>query len=57
MLANQLRSPDLNIIENLWDFLARETYKNRRQFPTAAELKQVITGEWMKIPQKYILKK
>jgi transposase len=40
------RSPDLNIIENIWGILARKVYRNCRQFSSQAELKTAILDEW-----------
>lgn len=48
------RSPDLNIIENVWGQLARAVYKDCRQFQNIEELKKVIEEEWNKLPQEYI---
>jgi transposase len=44
------RSPDLNPIENLWGMLAREVYKNGRQFQTVLELKTAIRQAWAQLP-------
>lgn len=48
------KSPDMNIIENVWSILAREVYKNCRQFNTKAELKEAIEAAWPNIPQDKI---
>ena len=46
------QSPDLNVIELLWDFLKRKV-KERR--PTSkSRPKQVLTEEWHKIPAYYL---
>lgn len=47
-------SPDLNIIENLWGYLAREVYANGRQFQDRTELKNAILTCWKKIPLNLI---
>jgi hypothetical protein len=39
-------SSDLNTIENLWSILAREVYKNGRQYSTFAWLKVEIFKAW-----------
>lgn len=48
------KSPDMNIIENVWSILAREVYKEGRQYNNKDELKQAITTAWQKIPQDKI---
>jgi len=40
------KSPDLNIIENVWSILARDVYDNARQFNNVSELKTAIEGAW-----------
>ena len=49
------RSPDMNIIENLWEDLAR-VYAKKRQLSNINELKECILVEWEKINQKRIKK-
>ena len=49
------RSPDMNIIENLWEDLAR-VYAKKRQLSNINELKECILVEWEKINQKRIEK-
>ena len=44
------RSPDLNIIENLWGILARAVYKDNKQFGSKQELKEAIQKAWNNIP-------
>lgn len=47
-------SPDLNIIENLWDYLDKQIRK-REHLPTSEEtLWEAMQEEWYKIPQSYI---
>lgn len=40
------KSPDMNIIENVWGLLAREVYKNGRQYNNKGELSEAITAAW-----------
>lgn len=48
------RSPDFNIIENVWGHLARSVYSGSRQFESVEELKQTIQEEWANLPQELI---
>ena len=48
------KSPDMNIIENMWGILAREVYKNGRQYDNKDELKMAIEAAWQNIPQATI---
>lgn len=48
------KSPDMNIIENVWSMLAREVYKNGRQFNNKAEVKEAIELAWQNLPQAKI---
>ena len=48
------KSPDLNIIENLWGILARAVYANGRQFDTKNELTEAILKHWREISQETI---
>lgn len=48
------KSPDMNIIENVWSILAREVYKDGRQFNNKTELKEAIELAWPNIPQAKI---
>ncbi len=40
------RSPDQNPIENLWAILAKELYKNGRQFDCLDDLKEALILAW-----------
>ena len=42
MLPCPSKSPDLNLIENMWGILARSLHHKARQFSTVEELKEVI---------------
>lgn len=50
------KSPDFNIIENVWGLLARRVYANGRQFDRPTDLERQISIEWSKIDQEYIQK-
>ena len=49
-----LQSPDLNIVECVWDYLDRE--KNKRKPKSAAELWQVLKEAWNNLPLDYCRK-
>ena len=40
------KSPDLNIIENVWSILARDVYDNSRQFDSVSQLRTAIEEAW-----------
>lgn len=48
------KSPDMNIIENLWSILARKVYENGRQYNNKDELKEAIEAAWQNIEQAKI---
>lgn len=48
------KSPDLNIIENLWSTLARDVYKEGRQYSNKKDLKESIVKAWKNIEQTRI---
>jgi len=48
------KSPDLNIIENVWGMLARAVYKDGRQFKDREELGHVIVDCWEALGEDYI---
>lgn len=48
------KSPDMNIIENLWSTLARKVYENGRQYNNKDELKEAIEAAWQNIAQDKI---
>lgn len=48
------KSPDMNIIENMWSILARKVYQNGRQFQNQSELKEAIEAAWENISQGQI---
>lgn len=47
-------SPDLNIIENVWGWLARKVYENGRQFESKEDLTTAIKGAWRQISLNYL---
>ena len=47
-------SPDMNPIENVWDYLNKKVRAIKKGFNTSNELWDVIESEWYKIPKKYI---
>lgn len=48
------KSPDLNIIENLWGTLSRKVYANGRQFHSTLELQDSIKTCWKQISRKEV---
>ena len=50
------RSPDLNIIENVWEELVRHVYKRGRRFETLEELESQIRTAWANITTDYLFK-
>ncbi|KAF0727040.1 hypothetical protein Ae201684P_015816 [Aphanomyces euteiches] len=48
------KSPDLNIIENVWGLLARSVYEDGRQFDSRASLIQQIQKCWDQIGMSYL---
>ena len=50
------RSPDLNIIENLWACLARAVYSNGRQYSDVADLKTSLIQKWRELDQDQVKK-
>lgn len=43
------RSPDLNVMENMWGLLVRQVYAENRQFNSVDELKVSILNAWRDI--------
>ncbi|KAL6479984.1 hypothetical protein MHYP_G00110170 [Metynnis hypsauchen] len=50
LLDHSACSPDLNPIENIWGWMAREGYKNRHQFQTVDALREAIFNTWSNVP-------
>lgn len=49
------KSPDLNVIEHLWDELDRRVRRRPVAPRTLHELEQALVQEWRSIPQRFIL--
>lgn len=49
-------SPDMNPIENLWGIIARDVYRNGRQFKDVAALKMQILQSWFNIRDEMLRK-
>ena len=47
-------SPNLNPIENLWSYVVRKIYSNRKTFANFDTLWEAIQDYWDKIPQQII---
>ncbi|CDF36022.1 unnamed protein product [Chondrus crispus] len=48
------KSPDLNIIENVWGLLARRVYAHGRQFDNLEDLADCIIDCWCSITEQYL---
>lgn len=48
------RSPDLNIIENVWAHMCKDVYMNGKQYSSINELKIAVLRSWDKIDFDYI---
>lgn len=49
------RSPDLNIIENVWRSLNRILYQGGKQYTSVSELKSAILEAWESLDQNSII--
>ena len=47
-------SPDLNIMENVWGWLARKVYESGKQYETKSDLIEAINKAWSTISLDYI---
>lgn len=54
LLDHPACSPDLNPIENIWGWMAREVYKNGRQFQTVDALREAIFTTWSNVPSSLV---
>ena len=50
LLRRPACSLDLNPIENVWGWMARDVYGNGKQFATVNELRDAIFRSWNNIP-------
>ena len=50
------QSPDLNPIENLWDFLEKRIRKHRPRPTNKSDFFALLKSEWDKIPECYLIK-
>ena len=50
------RSPDLNMIKNVWGTMARIIYTDNKAYTSIAALKRAIEAAWPQIKQPYIKK-
>ncbi|CDF38189.1 unnamed protein product [Chondrus crispus] len=56
LLGWPAKSPDLNIIENVWGLLARRVYGHGRQFSNLEDLADRILDCWSSISEEYLNK-
>ena len=49
-------SPDLNPIQNLWEYSVRKFYKDYRQFDDIEDLKEAIALSWDSIDTELLIK-
>lgn len=47
-------SPDINIIENVWAYMANEIYAGGKQYLTVAELKRSVLQSWNNLPTELV---
>jgi hypothetical protein len=50
LLPHPACSPDLNPIENVWGWMARNVYINGKQFATVNDLRDAIFTTWSNLP-------
>ncbi|KAL1268464.1 hypothetical protein QQF64_033827 [Cirrhinus molitorella] len=50
LLCSPDLSPDLNPTENIWEWMAKEVYKNRCQVQTVNALHEAIFTTWSNVP-------
>ena len=54
LLDHPACSPDLNPIENLWGWMAKEVFKDGTQYDSIKELSDSVFSTWDKIPSQLI---
>uniref|UniRef100_A0A3B5BJS6 Tc1-like transposase DDE domain-containing protein n=1 Tax=Stegastes partitus TaxID=144197 RepID=A0A3B5BJS6_9TELE len=54
LLDHPACSPDLNPVENIWGWMAREVCKNGHQFQTGDGLREAIFTTWNNIPSRLL---
>ena len=54
LLRHPACSPDLNSIENVWGWIARDVYRNGKQYASKNELQEAILASWSNIPLSLI---
>lgn len=47
-------SPDRNIFENVWRYLARHEYKNGKHYDNKVDLAEAINQAWSELDANYI---
>lgn len=47
-------SPNLNPMENVWDFMARKIYEQKKRFRGAQKLRKAIIEAWHQVDQELI---
>ncbi|PIC17508.1 hypothetical protein B9Z55_023726 [Caenorhabditis nigoni] len=47
-------SPDLNIIENVWAFMARKVYEGNKSYDNVDQLKKAIIDAWLAVDQNLL---
>jgi transposase len=54
LMPHPSTSPDMNPIEKCWRRIKQALYRRRKQPTTVAEMEQIVTEEWERIPQDWI---
>jgi len=50
------QSPDLNLIEHVWDYLERRIHQHSPRLKSTKELVSVLQKEWLNIDLEYLKK-
>lgn len=48
------KSPDLNIMENVWGYMVRNIYQENKHYNSVKELKEAVEKEWEALPMELI---